>query len=53
MGKRRGTYGFWWENHLEGLGVVGRIIIKGIFRKGDGAWPRLIWLGIRTSGGFL
>jgi len=39
--------GFWWGNlrekdHLEGLGVDGRIVLKGIFKKWDGAWPGLI-----------
>jgi hypothetical protein len=43
--------GFWWANlrgkgHFEGLGLDGRIILKGIFKKWGGAWPGLIWLRI-------
>jgi len=37
-GARRGTYRFWWGNvrgrdPLENPGIVGRIILKGIFNK--------------------
>jgi hypothetical protein len=37
MGDRRGANGFWWKNlwdrdHLEDLGLYGRITLKLIFR---------------------
>jgi len=47
---------FLWGNlregdHLEDLGVGGKIIIKWIFRKWNGeAWAGLIWLRIGTNG---
>jgi len=47
---------FWWENprerdHLGGLGVCGRVILKCIFKKRDVVWTGLIWLRIGAGGG--
>jgi hypothetical protein len=51
--------GFRWENlterdHWGDTGVVGRIILKRIFRKRYvGSWTGLSWLRIGTGGGHL
>ena len=47
----RGTYSSWWKNlrerdHLQDLGVDGRIILNRIFRKWCGDMNGLIWLTI-------
>jgi hypothetical protein len=43
--------GFWWgilrdRDHLEDVGVDGKVILERIFKKWDGAWTGLIWLQI-------
>ena len=59
IGERRGTYKVLVgkpeeTDHLEDVGVDGRIILKGILKKSFArAWIGLLWLRIGTSGGLL
>jgi hypothetical protein len=41
------------RNGLEGLDVEETIILKWVFKNGNGRWTRLIWLRIRTVEGCL
>jgi hypothetical protein len=58
MGTREVHTGFWWGdlregNYLGDPGAEGRIILKWISKKWDGAWTGLSWLKIGTGGGLL
>jgi hypothetical protein len=59
IGRRGMHIGYWWESqkerdHWEDQDVDGWTILKWILDRQDGmVWIGLIWLRVRTSGGFL
>jgi hypothetical protein len=59
MGEKRVSYWVWWGNlresdHLEDLGLSGKIILKRVFKQSVGrTWIRLILFGIGNSGGLM
>lgn len=57
-GDRRGAYKVWLEtseekNHVENLGLVGRIIIKWIYKKWSGVLTGMNCLRVGTDGAIL
>jgi hypothetical protein len=58
IGKTQMHTGFWWGDlregdHLGDPGLDGRIILKRIFKKWNGAWTGFSLLRIGTGGGLL